>query len=219
MLRQLITLDVEERANVITHGVGLLLAATVAAICVVTAAVNGGALRIVAASVFGATLVGVYLTSTTFHFVTHPRRRQVWKMLDHVAIYLLIAGTYTPVVLLRFPPGWGWSIFGVVWGLAVIGIGMKLLRFRGSGGNFGWVDTALYIAMGWVGIIAVVPIVRGLDTPGTALIIAGGLAYTLGCIFFLWDTLRFNHAIWHIWVLAGSACHAIAVLGWVLPVG
>ncbi|MEM8875578.1 MAG: hemolysin III family protein [Planctomycetota bacterium] len=217
MRQHFFELDSEEQANVITHVLGLLLAVVVAMLCIHVSMVHGGTMRITAATVFGISLMAVYFTSTTYHFMSDTVRAKFWKVLDHLAIYLLIAGTYTPILLLRLTPVWGWSVLTVIWALAFLGMWTKLARFR-TGEKFGWSDTSLYVFMGWVGIVAFVPIVRGIDMPGIALILAGGLCYTFGCVFFLWDKLRFNHAIWHVFVLAGSACHAIAVLGWVLPV-
>ena len=212
----------EEWANVITHGLGLLLAIAAAAIGVVAAVRTGSPLRIVTVAVFVAALCFVYLTSTGFHLagLAEPdartaRRRDVWLALDHSAIYLLIAGTYTPIVLLMLPAAWGWTIFGIVWACALAGLLRKLLRHRRRPGNA--VDTALYLAMGWTALIAVVPIWQTFTAPALALLVAGGLFYSLGTPFFLWDRLPYNHAIWHLFVLAGSASHVVLVLWHAVP--
>ena len=206
-------MDREELANVVTHGVGFLLAAVATLLGVFLASETGGALRITTVAIFGATLCCLYAASTGYHVVglidPAHRRRALWKRLDHAAIYLLIAGTYTPVMLVLLPPAWGWSIAGSVWGCAAVGLTLKLAR-PSVGGR---VSTLLYVLTGWIGVIGIVPLYHALPPSGLAWLFAGGLCYTLGCPFYLWGRLPYNHALWHLFVLAGSACHVALVLG------
>ncbi len=210
----------EEVANAITHGLGLALAIAATALGVTFAAQTGEPLRIVTVATFLATLCFVYLTSTGFHLASlfpgpDGRRRAAWLALDHAAIYLLIAGTYTPVVLVMLPPAWGWTIFGIVWGCAAVGLGLRLLRARSRSGSA--IDTGIYLAMGWIALIAIVPIWQHFSGPALALLVAGGVFYSLGTPFFLWDKLPFNHAVWHLFVLAGSASHVTLVVWYLVP--
>ena len=206
----------EELANVLTHGGGLLLAVAGAAVACTAAALTGSAMRIVAVSIFVAALCGVYLTSTAFHLARRPAVRGRWRLLDHAAIYTLIAGTYTPVVLVSLGGAWGWSLFGVVWGLAILGVTVKIFLV-GKYDRFERIDTYLYLAMGWLVMVAIVPLWAALPLPAIGLLALGGLFYSGGCVFFLWDRLPYNHAIWHLFVLAGSVCHFFMVLRYVVP--
>lgn len=211
----------EEWLNAITHGLGFFLAIVVTVIGVTAAAETMSLLRVLTVSVFLLALCFVYLTSTMYHLLKLGagdrvlRWRRVWHWLDKAAIFLLIAGTYTPVVLIMLPPGWGWPIFGVVWACAAVGLARQV-RSRRTASRSG-IDTLLYLLMGWVALVAVVPIWRHFPAPAFALLVAGGAFYSLGCPFFLWERLRFNHAIWHLFVLAGSASHVLLVLWHVIP--
>jgi len=177
------------------------------------AAVTGGdPWVIVSCAVYGTTLVTLYLASTLYHALARTRARGVMRRLDHSAIYLLIAGTYTPFVLVSLRGPWGWSLFGITWALAVTGITAKSVL----GPRWPIVSTAVYILMGWLVVVAVGPLVRGVPAGAIAWLVAGGLSYTGGVVFFSWERLRFSHAIWHLFVLAGSVCHYVAVLAYVV---
>lgn len=203
----------EELANSITHGVGIVLAIAGLAVMVAYASLHGDVWHIVSCAVFGATLILCYTASTLYHSVQGEHLRQVLRTLDHSAIFLLIAGTYTPFMLVSLRGPWGWSLFAVVWTLAVAGIVLRLtLRGRLHG-----VMVALYVAMGWVAVVAVQPLLERLGSGGLALLAGGGLAYTGGVIFYKWKRLPYNHAIWHGFVLLGSALHFFAVLFYVIP--
>ena len=194
-----------------THALGTLLA--VGALVAMLLRSQGDAFRCVSAGVFGVTLVLLYLSSTLYHATTCPRRKPLLQALDHACIYLLIAGSYTPLTLVALRGPWGWSLFGIVWCMALGGVLLKTLH-RGKRDT--WWSTALYIAMGWLAVVALGPMMRALPPAGLAWMVAGGLCYTFGVIFFAWRKLRFNHAIWHLFVLAGSACHVVATLGYIL---
>jgi hemolysin III len=198
----------EEIANTISHGLGLLLAITALPILVLAAMKVGNAHFLVGVSVFGGTMVLLYLASTLYHSLTHETAKQLFRLFDHAAIFLLIAGTYTPFALgvLRGP--WGWSMLAAVWTLAFIGITLKIRkRTRHSR-----ISIVLYVIMGWLAVIAVKPIVMLIPVPGILLILAGGLAYTGGLAFFAAHRIRYNHFIWHLFVIAGTTCHFFAVL-------
>ncbi len=198
----------EEIANSVSHGVGLV-ASVVAVPFLILAAVEGGeAAAVVGASIFGLTLVMVFLTSTLYHAVTHPGAKPVLQIIDHGAIYLLIAGTYTPFTLGVLRGGWGWTLFGIVWGLGLTGIILKIV----SGVRYPRLSIVLYLAMGWLVVIAIKPLWETLPTGGLLWLLAGGLAYTGGVVFYAADRLRYAHLIWHLCVIAGATCHFIAVL-------
>jgi len=198
----------EEVANTISHGIGLVMA-VVALPVLVHSAMEAGDLRfLIGVSVFGATMVLLYHASTLYHSVTHDAAKRLFRLLDHTAIFLLIAGSYTPFALgvLRGP--WGWSMLAAVWTLAIVGITLKTIqRTRHSR-----ISIVLYLLMGWLAVIAVKPILSLVPIPGIALILAGGIAYTGGLVFFAAHRLRYNHFIWHLFVIAGTTCHFFAVL-------
>jgi hemolysin III len=198
----------EEVANSLIHGTGALLAVAGLVPLTLTAVAEGGTRRIVGCSVFGVALVLLYATSTLYHALTHARAKQVLRALDHSAIFLLIAGTYTPFTLVSLRGPWGWSLFGVVWGLAVLGVTLRLALRRHPTALF----MAIYLAMGWCVLVALHPLTRALSASGLALLVTGGLLYSAGVAFYLWRRLRFHHAIWHGFVLAGSVFHYFAIL-------
>jgi len=202
----------EEVAHSITHGVGLLLGIAAQVLLIVFAVKYSSPIAVVAASIYGATLVLLYAASTLYHALPRGSAKRVFEILDHSAIFLLIAGTYTPYMLVKMPAGWGWSIFGVVWGLAALGITFEAV-LRGRGRK---IQLALYLAMGWMIVIAIRPLVGALPLGGVVLLGAGGLCYTLGVVFYRWHSLRYHHAVWHVFVLAGSACHVFSVLFYVV---
>ena len=177
------------------------------------AALHGNPLAVVACAVFGASLVLLYTASTLYHSISAARAKPTLRALDHIAIYVLIAGTYTPFALLALPPAWGWSLFAAVWTLALIGSALELGVLK----RYHKLAVLLYLGMGWIGIVAFGPLSRHLQVGGTVLLLAGGLAYTLGVPFYLWRRLPYNHALWHGFVLAGSVLHFLAVLLYVIP--
>jgi hemolysin III len=197
----------EERANVWTHAIGVAGAVTGAVLLIVLASRRGDPWSIVGVSVFGASMILLYLASTLYHAARAPRLRARLKVLDHAAIYLLIAGTYTPFTIGALRGGWGWSLFGVIWGLAVAGVVFKLFFT----GRFRLVSTAIYIAMGWLVLIAVGPLMTQLTGTTLAWLVAGGIAYTAGTPLYHASRIPYAHAFWHLFVIAGSACHAIAI--------
>lgn len=198
----------EEIANSISHGVGLAGAIAVTPIMIIVASRSTGAKGIVAASIFGATMIIMYLMSTLYHALPESRAKRVFNVLDHSAIYVLIAGTYTPFTLVVLGGGWGWSLFGVIWGLALAGI-----LFKSIGGlKYPMLSNIVYLAMGWLIIIAIKPLSDHVPLLGIVWLGAGGIAYTLGVAFFAATGLRYSHLIWHLFVLAGTTFHFIAVL-------
>lgn len=197
----------EELANTLTHGVALLASVGGTAVLIVMAALSGDVWRIVSTAVFGTTLVTLYAASTLYHQAKSSRVKARLKVIDHCAIYLFIAGSYTPFTLVGLRGEWGWSLFGVVWGLAVAGIIFKLFFT----GRFRLLSTGIYVGMGWLALLAIGPMVRHLSPSTLGWLVAGGVVYTLGTWFYHNRRLPFAHAIWHLFVVAGSVCHAIAV--------
>ncbi|MBW2644959.1 MAG: hemolysin III family protein [Deltaproteobacteria bacterium] len=198
----------EEIANSVSHCVGLLAAVAAAPVLVVAAVQRGGAAGIVGASVFAATMVLLYLTSTLYHALPRNRAKRVFQVLDHGAIYLLIAGTYTPFTLGVLRGTWGWTLFGLVWGLALAGVVLKAV----GGVRYPILSTCLYIAMGWLVLIMVKPLWISMPAWGLFWLLAGGIAYTAGVAFFAAERVRYSHFVWHLFVIVGSVCHFIAVL-------
>jgi hemolysin III len=201
----------EEIANAVSHGVGLLLAVIAALVLVLGAVQRGRVAEIVGASVFGATMVLAYLTSTLYHALAMNRAKRVFRTLDHGAIFLLIAGTYTPFTLGPLRGIWGWTLLGLVWALALAGIVFKAV----GGVRYPKLSTCLYIAMGWLVIVAMEPLRLNLPLAGFYWLLAGGIAYTAGVAFFAPKRLRYGHFVWHLFVITGSACHFAAVLWYV----
>jgi hemolysin III len=196
----------------VTHGVGLLLSLAGFGAMLVAAATGGDPWIVASCAVYGTSLVTLYLASTLYHALARTRARGVMRRLDHAAIYLLIAGTYTPFVLVSLRGPWGWSLFAVSWSLAILGITAKAVL----GPRWPVVSTTVYILMGWLVVVAIGPVVRGVPAGAIAWLVAGGLAYTFGVVFFAWERLRYSHAVWHLFVLAGSVCHYVAVMGYVV---
>ena len=202
----------EEVANSVTHGLGLLASIVGAVVLVSLAAQRGEGWHVVSAAVYGATLVSLYAASTLYHALKGTKARDVLRLLDHCAIYLLIAGTYTPITLVSLRGGWGWALFGAVWALAVAGIFFKVF----ATGRFGYLSTVAYVLMGWICIIALKPILLLLSPGAIALLLAGGVAYTAGTLFYAWERVPYSHAVWHLFVIAGSICHYLAIALYVL---
>ena len=203
----------EEIASSITHGVGAVLAIAGLAVLVAFAARHGDAWHVVSCSIFGAALILCFTTSTLYHSVQAERIKRLLRTLDHSAIFLLIAGTYTPFLLVNLRGPWGWSLFAVIWTLTFLGIALRLFLQ----GRLHGLVVSIYIAMGWIVVVAAQPMRERVGTGGLVLLAAGGLAYTAGVAFYKWRRLPYNHAIWHGFVLAGAALHFFAVLFYVIP--
>lgn len=205
--------DNEEFANMITHAIGAVL--SIAGLCsmLIYAGMYGDISRILAGGVFGVSMVLMYLASTFYHLSKTPKRKSLLRVLDHSSIYLLIAGTYTPFTVVLLRGGWGWSLFGIVWGIAFFGIVFKLFYT----GRFEFISTVVYLIMGWIVIIALKPLIAEVPVGGLILLVIGGLMYTAGVVFYLWHKLRYHHAIWHCFVLAGTTFHFISIFVYVLP--
>lgn len=198
----------EEIVNSITHGVGTLLSIAALVILVVYASIKGNAWHVVSFSIFGASLVILYLSSTLYHSFTKEKLKNLFVRLDHAAIFLLIAGTYTPFVLTTIRGALGWSMFGIIWALAIAGIVIRsiyLTRFRK-------LMVGIYLAMGWMFLMAIVPMVRNLPASSTLFLFLGAGCYSVGVIFYAWRKLKYGHGIWHLFVLAGSIMHFFSVL-------
>jgi len=203
----------EEKLNVITHGLGLLLSIAALVLLVIYASKYGTVWHITSFAIFGASLIVLYAASTLYHYAKNPSLRFKLNILDHSAIYVLIAGTYTPFCLVVLK-GWvGWTIFGVSWGLALIGIIFKIFYI----GKYDRISTIAYVLMGWVIIFAIKPLINEFPVKGLIWLLAGGLAYSIGAILYSRKSIRYNHAIFHVFVLIGSFCHFMAVFFYVLP--
>jgi hemolysin III len=200
----------EEIANAVSHGVGLVAALGAAPALIAAAARQGGPAAVFGASVFAASMALLYLASTLYHSFPAGRAKRALRVLDHGAIYLLIAGTYTPFTLGALRGPWGWTLLGLVWGLALFGISWKALARRHRPA----VSTALYVTMGWLVLIAAGPLVERVPLSGVLWLVAGGIAYTAGVAFFALHRVRYAHFLWHLMVLAGTVCHFMAVLGY-----
>ena len=203
----------EELANSLIHGLGIVLAIAGLIVLLSAAAIAGGVREITSCAIYGATLVILYTTSTLYHSVRRVEAKRVLRTLDHLAIFLLIAGTYTPFVLIALHGAWSWSLCAIVWSLAALGTIFELTSLR----RFRRVIVALYVAMGWVGLIAIKPLAAALPAAGLWLLFGGGVSYTFGVLFYRWHSLRYHHAVWHLFVLGGSVLQYFAVLWYVLP--
>jgi hemolysin III len=198
----------EEIANSVSHGVGLLAAIGAAVVLVHSAAQQDGTARIVGASVFAASMVLLYLTSTLYHALPRNRAKRVFQILDHTAIFLMIAGTYTPITLGVLRGTWGWTLFGLVWGLALAGVVLTMA----GGVRYPKLRVGLYLVMGWLILIAIKPMWLRVPSWGLFWLLAGGVAYMVGVMFYAAKRVRYSHFVWHLFVIAGTACHFIAVL-------
>lgn len=203
----------EEIANAVSHGIGALLSLSALAVLVVFAALNGDARHIVSFTIFGVTMLLLYVSSTLVHSFPEGKIKDLFEIFDHASIYLFIAGTYTPFTLVVLQGALGWTLFGVVWGIALAGVVFKAFFTK----KFLFTSTLLYIAMGWIVIIAWKPLTAALSPEGLWLLMAGGIAYTVGTVFYVWRGFPFHHMVWHLFVLAGSVLHFFAVLFYVLP--
>jgi hemolysin III len=197
----------EEIANSVSHGIGFTAAVAMLPILIINA-IPRGAAAVVGAALFGATIPLLYLTSTLYHALTNPRAKRVFRILDHSAIYLVIAGTYTPFMLGALRGAWGWTLLAIIWALAIGGVILK-----STGGiKYERLSLGLYVAMGWLIVIAVWPLYRHVPAAGLIWLGAGGVAYTAGVLFYRMDHVRYLHFVWHLCVMAGTACHVVAVM-------
>jgi len=202
----------EEKVNIISHGLGLILSIPAALILVIYASLYGTIWHIVSFSIYGSSLVVLYLASTSYHASKDSVLRKKLNVFDHAAIYFLIAGTYTPFLMVTLRGNWGWSLFGVVWGLAIIGIFLKIF----FSARYKFISALAYVLLGWIIVIAFKPLTENLETAGLWWLVAGGLSYTLGAILYVFKKIPFNHGIFHVFVLIGSFTHWIAVFYYVL---
>lgn len=203
----------EERINVLSHALGFVLSVFALALLVTYASRYGSVVHVLSFGVFGLSLVILYAASTVYHSTTNPARRARMRIVDHAAIYVLISGTYTPILLVILSGTLGWVMFGISWGLALIGIILKLFFT----GKYSHASTAMYVFMGWLIIFAIKPLINNFSAEGLWWLFAGGMAYTVGAIIYSFKKIKFHHAIFHVFVLLGSACHFVCVYFYVLP--
>jgi hemolysin III len=205
----------EEKINIVSHAAGLILSLVALVLLLIHASEHGNAWHVVSFGIFGASLIALYAASTCYHSAKEPATRSRLRIVDHATIYILIAGTYTPFALITLNGATGWVIFAVSWGLAVCGIALKLFFT----GKYNLLSTLMYVFMGWVIVFALKPLINNLAPEGVFWLFTGGLAYTLGAVVYSIKKIQFNHAIFHVFVLIGSACHFVAVYFYVLPGG
>jgi len=203
----------EEIANSVSHGIGTALSVAGLAILVVLASLYGDVWQIVSFSIYGSTLVLLYLASTLYHSFQNPRVKRVFKILDHSSIYLLIAGTYTPFLLVSMRGPWAWALFGVIWASAIAGIVFKTMCIQ----RFKRLSVMVYVLMGWLCVVVLKQMLEAIPSAGMVWLAAGGLSYTFGVIFYVWKRLPYGHLVWHLFVLGSSICHYFAILLYVLP--
>lgn len=203
----------EEIANSVTHGIGALLSVAGLTLMLMLAVTEHDATRIASSIIYGSTLILLFLLSTLYHSFKHHSVKEIFQTLDHCAIYLLIAGTYTPFLLISLKGAWGYSLMAVIWGLAVFGIVFKLCCRE----RFPKISLITYLLMGWLIVIAATEMIARVPLGGLVLLAVGGLVYTIGTIFYAWDRMPYNHAVWHLFVLGGSICHFFAIYSYVIP--
>jgi len=203
----------EEIWHAVSHGIGILLSIAGLTILVAFSARNGDAWHVTSTAIYGATLIMMYTASTVYHGVTSARAKAILRHVDHATIYLLIAGTYTPFLLNNLRQDWGWSLFGIIWTLALAGVVFELTGYKPLKRISLW----LYLAMGWMIVFAVKPMIENVSTGGLVLLLAGGLAYTFGALFYVRKSMPYHHVIWHLFVLAGSILHFFSILFYVVP--
>jgi hemolysin III len=204
----------EEIANSITHGVGVLLSISALVILIVYSSLYGNVWHIVSFTIFGVTMVILYMSSTLLHSFPEGKAKDIFEIFDHSSIYFFIAGTYTPFLLIVIKGTLGWSLFGIVWGLAIAGTVFKCFFVK----KYLFSSTALYVVMGWLIVFAWKPLVNNLSPEGMTYLIIGGVLYTLGAVFYVWRGFKYHHAVWHLFVLAASVAHFFCVLFYVLPI-
>jgi hemolysin III len=204
---------IEEKTNIISHGIGFILSIVALVLLVTHANLYGNTWHIVSFSIFGASLIILFAASTFYHSAKRPELRNRLRIIDHASIYILIAGTYTPFTLVTLNGPIGWSIFGIAWGLALTGIILKLFLT----GKYDLISTLMYVFMGWIIVFAIKPVINNLSLEGLLWLVAGGTAYTIGAVLYSIKKIKFNHAIFHVFVLIGSVCHFVSVFFYVLP--
>lgn len=204
----------EEIANSITHGIGVVFSIAGLGVLTAFASAFGSVWHIVSCSIYSGTMILLYTASTLYHAIPGQKAKAVFRVFDHTSIFLLIAGTYTPITLVCLRGPWGWSIFGTVWGLAVVGILLEIFLPK----RLRWITVGLYVAMGWLIVIAAKPMLATIAPGGLWLLLIGGLCYTLGLPFYTWKSLPFHHAIWHLFVLGGTVFQFFSILLYVVPV-
>ena len=205
--------EAEELANSLTHGIGFILSVAGWTALLILAYLFGDTWHLLSCGIYGGTLVFLYGASTLYHSARTPRYKRILRVVDHIAIFLLIAGSYTPFAMGLLRDGFAWTILAIVWGIALVGLLFKAF----SANRFHWSTAALYVGMGWLGVLLIEPMYEVLPIGALLWLVAGGLAYTIGIVFYGWHSLRYSHAIWHVFVLAGSVFHYIAVVLYVLP--
>ncbi len=204
----------EEIANAISHGVGIAFSIVALVLLIVLAALHGTTWHIVSFSLYGATMLLLYVCSTLLHSLPAGRAKNVFEILDHSSIYMFIAGTYTPLLFIVVR-GWaGWTLFGILWGIAAAGIVFKVFYVK----KFLFLSTLGYVVMGWMAVFVLKPLFHHLPLPGIEYLFAGGILYTIGSIFYVWRRFPYHHMVWHLFVLGGSICHFIVILVYVLPI-
>ncbi|WP_054950106.1 PAQR family membrane homeostasis protein TrhA [Numidum massiliense] len=203
----------EEVANAITHGIGGLLSLAGLILLIVFASLKGTAVHIVSFTVYGVSMLLLYTASTLVHSFPEGKAKDILEIMDHSSIYIFIAGTYTPIVLTVLDGTLGWTLFGIVWGIALFGVVFKLFFTK----KFLFTSTLIYIAMGWIIVLAWRPLTANLSVEGIVLLVVGGVLYTVGTVFYMWRSFPFHHAVWHLFVLGGSVTHFFAILLYVLP--
>jgi len=203
----------EEIINAVTHGLGVVLGIVVLAILVTGSALAGETGKVLSFAVYGGSIIALFAASTLYHGIRKPAWKSGLQRLDHSAIFLLIAGTYTPFCIVALKGAWGWTLFGIQWGLAALGIALTLLQVPA----FKKLEVVFYIAMGWMALIAVKPLIEVVPFGMSVWIVAGGVAYTAGVVFYKWKKLPFNHAVWHLFVLAGAGLHFVGILLYLAP--
>ncbi|KGP92096.1 hemolysin D [Pontibacillus chungwhensis BH030062] len=202
----------EEIVNAVTHGIGVLLSIAALVLLVVNASINGNAWHIVSVSIYGATMIFLYLSSTMVHGMPEGKWKDLFEIFDHAAIYLFIAGTYTPLLLVVLRGTLGWTLFGIVWGIAIFGVVFKFFFVK----KFVVLSTVFYVLMGWIIVLAWNPLATKLAFGGLVLLVVGGVLYSVGTIFYVWRSFTFHHAVWHLFVLAGSAMHFFTIFFYVI---
>ena len=203
----------EEVAHAVTHGLGAVLAIVGLVALVVRAELYGDYWAVLSAAIFGSTLVMMYVASTLYHSIPLPRARHILRVIDHSMIYLLIAGSYTPITLISLHGAWGWSLFTFVWVLALFGVVFKIY----ATGKYEKLSLAIYLGMGWAAVVAIGPLLEHVPRGGLIMMLIGGITYSGGVLFYTWERLRYHHAIWHLFVLGGSVMHYLGVFYYVIP--
>ncbi|MBA3987912.1 PAQR family membrane homeostasis protein TrhA [Aliidiomarina maris] len=198
----------EEIANSVSHGIGALLSMVGLGFLIWLSVQYGDVWHVVSTAIYGTSLVLLYSASTLYHAIPHPKAKRVFQLLDHSMIFVLIAGTYTPFALVSLRGPWGWTLFGVVWGIAIAGIILETVKKE----RIKWLSLSLYLGLGWMAIVVIKPMIDSVPSVGLLFLLAGGLSYSLGVVFYVRKQMLYHHAIWHMFVMAGSALHFCAVL-------